>query len=125
MKIEIHGGQLKNKGAQKMLRTTVEKFSKSMKNVELYCDPVCGNVQDLQEIGIKTFSTSRGWMGGRLFFLKFFLQRLLGLIKTKNSISQIDAFIDISGFAYSDQWSEKPARDTLRLVNFYKKQKNL
>lgn len=120
MKIEIHGGQLRNKGAQKMLRTTIEKLSENFNNAEMYCDSVCGNKEELGHLGLKTFITSRGWMGGRMFSIKFFLQKTLGIFFRENSVNKMDALIDISGFAYSDQWGERPARDASKLVRYYR-----
>lgn len=121
MKIEIHGGQFRNKGAQKMLRTIVDKLRNIDPNVEIYCDPVCGTKEQLNSIGVNAFSFSRGWMGGRLFVLKMFIQIILGRAKIGKQFTSMDMMIDISGFSYSDQWGYKPTKHAAFLASYYKK----
>ena len=121
MKIEIHGGQFRNKGAQKMLRTIVDKLRNIDPNIEIYCDPVCGTKEQLNSVGVNAFSFSRGWMGGRLFVLKMFIQILLGRVKIGTQFTNMDIMIDISGFSYSDQWGYKPTKHAALLASYYKK----
>lgn len=121
MKIEIHGGQLKNKGAQKMLRTAVDKIRAISPQAEIFCDPVCGSKSELQELGIKVFSFSRGWIGGRLFSLKMRIQMLFGWLGVGVQFTSMDALVDVAGFAYSDQWGFRPTRDAAILARAYKK----
>lgn len=121
MRIEIHGAQLKNKGAQKMLRVVVHELRKRISDCQFFCDPVCGSRADLKVLGVDTFGFSRGWMGGRLYRAKLLVQRVLGVMNIGTQVGDMDALIDVSGFAYSDQWGVAPCRDGAALAEYYRK----
>jgi polysaccharide pyruvyl transferase WcaK-like protein len=127
--IELHGGQFQNKGASKMVLATIDELRKRFDDVTFVVDPCVGDTKTLDQLGIKQFAVSRGWMGGRLFKIKFLLQRLVDAVarvapfrsaEVSANIYDVNAFIDISGFAYSDQWGHKPARDSSSLASWYK-----
>jgi polysaccharide pyruvyl transferase WcaK-like protein len=67
--------------------------------------------------------------GGQEFFTsqigKFLLGRILGMppsLCNFKTIDDIDALIDISGFAFSEQWGTKKTLDFLKLAQYYKRQ---
>ena len=105
-----------------MLLSVAEKLKSFDKNVNIFCDPVCGARAEIESAGLKRLSFSRGWMGGRLFRLKLACQIFLGKIGIGVQVNKMDALIDISGFAFSDQWGHGPTRDVASLAHFYKKQ---
>lgn len=121
MRIEIHGAQLRNKGAQKMLRVVVQELRERIPECEFFCDPVCGSRADLKVLGVNSLGFSRGWMGGRLFRVKLLVQRVLGSMGIGVQVGDMDALIDVSGFAYSDQWGAAPSRDGGALAAYYGK----
>lgn len=129
MIIEIHGGQFKNKGAQKMLLTVISRMRLINKDIIFVVDPCVGSNEELEKYNIKKLNFSRKWMGGRTFLIRFQIQKALSFLKSifpyfmKNiiSIGDVDVFIDIAGFAYSDKWGHKPAVHVSKLTKWYKK----
>ena len=128
MIIEIHGGQLKNKGAFKMLAVTIRRLRLRFPEAELVVDACVGTEAELRDLGLKTLMVKRGWMGGRRFrvgFLlqrtaDFFLRRIPRHIRRVILISDVDAVVDISGFAYTEQWGSAPAEDFASICKLYK-----
>lgn len=129
MIVEIHGGQFKNKGAQKMLLTVISRMKLINKDIIFVVDPCVGSDKELQQYGIKKLSFSRKWMGGRTFLIRFQIQKVISYLKSifpnyfHNifTIGDIDLFVDIAGFAYSDKWGHKPGIHVSKLVSWYKK----
>ena len=58
MIVEIHGGQFKNKGAQKMLLTVISRMKLINKDIIFVVDPCVGSDKELQQYGIKKLSFS-------------------------------------------------------------------
>ncbi len=131
MLIEIHGAGFGNKGAQLMLGTVVDRLRARFPNAEV-CIAVGSDrpYREVAKIGAKYIWPSRlldGRRGkyGPLFKVANVLSSCVsearlasyGLVKR----SQVDAMLDISGFAFSDMWGPTPMRNFCTLANSYSK----
>ena len=129
MLVEIHGADFKNKGAQLMLETVVEKLSTAIPNCT--CCVVAGKtrppsqaarlgVQFIWPSNVLYARTRKFWP---LFHATKFLSSFVptanlepyGLVKR----SQISALIDISGFAFSDIWGPTYIKNFSTVANYY------
>jgi colanic acid/amylovoran biosynthesis protein len=103
MLVEIRGVGFKNKGAELMLRAVVEQFAESFRDCGLAAAPAIGPYAQRARLGLyqKVRFDRLGIAGGAIGALipKRFL-RSYGLATE----AEIDAVLDASGFAYSDQW---------------------
>ena len=129
MLIEIHGAGFSNKGAQLMLETVVEKVTENIPQAR--CCIAAGKDRPDNEVGnlgLKYIWPSKILEGRKgkfnpLFKTTNFLSSLVpnrylepyGLVKR----SQIDALIDISGFAFGDLWGPQPIKIFTYLASFY------
>lgn len=125
MNILVVGGHFFNKGAQLMLQTVFEEF-KNRSNHTLYLSPCSGTTNQIASIGYKTIDFPlkhvTDYRGFKIFFrfggiIKFLRKQYRGEIP----FNKIDAVVDISGFAYSDQWGEKAVSNVLKLIRFFRK----
>ena len=137
MIVEIHGAGFQNKGAELMLRTTVSELKTRIDRLEIAIDPSYGTYEERCQLQLRQIVPCRGHVGGKrhaqnlrkqsLFGkskLNLFLKKLVGLnLESYGCIEprEIDALIDISGFAYTDQWGIKPTEDFANLAEFYRK----
>jgi polysaccharide pyruvyl transferase WcaK-like protein len=121
--IELHGGQFQNKGAQKMLRKTAAELRTRVPGVRLAADACIGAPQERASLDLSEIAVKRGWMGGRRFRPALLAQQAVpswvgpGLGRT--ALREIDGLVDLSGFAFSDQWGPRPIADFARLARFY------
>ena len=128
MIIEIHGGQFNNKGALKMLITCKNTLEIQYPNATFVVDKCVGTLEQINSLGLKTLCIKRGWMGSSRFRKGLFIQRMIAFINEwcpplfKNSITlnKVDALVDVSGFAYTDQWGYRPSQDFAKLSSWYK-----
>ena len=135
MTIEIHGAGFRNKGAELMLRTAIAEIRKRLPEAEFAIDPTVGSYTKRAKLGLRQIVPPRWWMGSRRFRFGLMAQRALSPILTSapfrrftdmyggTAISEIDALVDVSGFAFTDQWGTDPIRDFARLSQTYKKNK--
>jgi colanic acid/amylovoran biosynthesis protein len=130
MLIEIHGAGFKNKGAQLMLQTVVEKLSEKIPDSD-FCI-AAGKYRPHSEagrLGLKFVWPSKILEGRRgkfkaIFKASNFGARLIhrsslnpyGLVKR----SQVDALVDISGFAFGDSWGPTLMNNFSTLARYYK-----
>lgn len=127
MLVELHGGQFANKGAQKMLLTTIKELRRRLPKIQFVADGCVGTAAQRRGAGIQTLLVERKWMGGKLFSQRLAAQIALGrmamaapfLAFGRTPLQQVDALVDLAGFAYSDQWGAKPTRDFSSLAQFY------
>lgn len=138
MLIEIHGAGFQNKGAELMLRTTIYELGQRLAQFSPAIDPTYGTYQSRCELGFQQIFPARGHVGtsnysNRLRKQKQFshplvrkvFTRLMGQPTTRYgcvNLSQIQALVDISGFAYTDQWGTQPTQDFARLTAYYRSQ---
>jgi colanic acid/amylovoran biosynthesis protein len=133
MIIELHGAGFYNKGAELMLRTAVAELSKRLEDVTFAVDPTVGPYQKRGELDLRQIVPPRWWMGSRRFRYGLTAQRMLSPLLNRYpfdelldiyggaSLREIDALVDVSGFAFTDQWGAAPIRDFARLAEAYKK----
>jgi colanic acid/amylovoran biosynthesis protein len=136
MNIEIHGAGFENKGAELMLRTVIDELNRRLPSSELCIDPAYGPYKNRADLKLFQVLPLRRHVGVTGFPLRFLRQKLLsgrsfsaffklitgGRLSTFGctQISDIDAFIDISGFAYTDWWGAGPTRNLARVTGYYK-----
>lgn len=130
MLVELHGGQFANKGAHKMLLTTMDELRGRLPRIEFAADGCVGTAAERSEANISTIVFKRSWMGQRFFSQRLTMQTALGRVGAavpplcfgRVPLQAIDALVDLAGFAYSDQWGAKPTRDFSSLTQFYHSQ---
>ena len=138
MLIEIHGAGFQNKGAELMLRTTIHELGQRLTQFSPVIDPTYGAYKSRCELGLKQIFPARGHVGtsnysNRLRKQKQFSHPLVGKLFTRLTgqptsgygcvnLAQIQALVDISGFAYTDQWGTQPTQDFAALTAYYRSQ---
>jgi len=133
MTIEIHGAGFRNKGAELMLRTAIAEIRKRLPEAEFAIDPTVGSYSERAKLRLRQIMPPRWWMGSRRFRVGLMAQRALSPILTSAplrqftdmyggvALSEIDALVDVSGFAFTDQWGTAPILDFTRLAQAYQK----
>lgn len=132
MIVELHGGQFENKGSELMLRTVVSELTKRMPSIRFAVSPAIGSYRKRSELQLLQIFPSRPWMGSEKFQSILRRQKLLNPILGVGrvarflhtygmvSLDEVDALVDLSGFAFSDQWGNAPTRDYVKLAKTYK-----
>lgn len=125
MNILVIGAHFYNKGAHLMMKTVSDKF-KDVNDVNLFLSPCAGSESQIEKVGysrldfpLKHVTAYRsfnifyhfGW------FIRFLDKKYRGVL----SPSKIDAVLDISGFAYSDQWGEKSVKNLNKVIKRFKR----
>jgi polysaccharide pyruvyl transferase WcaK-like protein len=139
MIVEIHGAGFNNKGAELMLRTTISELKTRINNFTPAIDPGYGSYETRCNLNLKQIVPKRGHVGQAIHLKNLQRQKFFGYIKLDSlarkllkldfrdygcvGINRVDALIDISGFAYTDQWDTRPTKDFANLTEFYYKQK--
>jgi polysaccharide pyruvyl transferase WcaK-like protein len=121
MIIEIKGAGFVNKGAELMLLAVMDKISSSIENVKFTLVPGNGcPYEKYARLGIYPKASlnkfSIQW-GAFAEFIPAKLRSRYGLITD----SEVDIILDISGFAYSDQWGDKSSLVMANAVKRWKK----
>ncbi|KAA1244325.1 polysaccharide pyruvyl transferase family protein [Aquimarina sp. RZ0] len=125
MNILVVGGHFYNKGAHLMMKAVVEELAKYPEH-KLFLSPCAGTKEQIKNLGYNTidypFKHVTDYRGFEIFFrfgsiLKYLRKQYRGEFPVDN----IDAVIDISGFAYSDQWGKEAVKNVNKLINYFKK----
>lgn len=129
MLIELHGGQFRNKGALKMLHVAMSGIRAQVSDCRFAADTVYADAETMRANGIQQIWPQRGWMSARSFRWRLLLQNLSAAmpraLARRSTVSardstvsarDIDAWIDLAGFAYSDQWGVAPCVNISALV---------
>lgn len=127
MIIELHGGQFANRGAHKMLMTTMDQLARRIPDARFVVDRCVGDAAQRRAAGLDTLLFKRGWMGQRRFGTCFASQRLAAAVNRVVPIAsrgtvpldRVEALVDLAGFSYSDQWGARPIRDFASLAGHY------
>ena len=135
MIIEIHGAGFYNKGAELMLRTTIAELGHRLPSARFAIDPSYGPYSKRAQLGLYQLFPLRTHVGTPAFNFRLWRQKIVSSIFSDSvfkrifglfplslgiaTLSKIDAFVDISGFAYSDQWGPKPIQDLALLTKQY------
>jgi colanic acid/amylovoran biosynthesis protein len=129
MIVEIHGAGFQNKGAELMLNTVVGELEQRLPKIDFVINPHFGDFKDrcnlsLYNIFPPRYHLSKSYYIKSLQFQKLIapfvpnkLSRFYGIV----SLNQIDALIDISGFAFSDLWGTMPVKHFSALTDVYKR----
>lgn len=130
MIIEIHGGGFKNKGAELMLVSILKKFSENYPEVKFCINPsVYDDSSSCKKYGLLEYVKVPKARGGRLFLVRFLLNRVLGKLITRKycdnhglvRFSDVDALIDISGVRFSDKASLVAGENFIQLARYFRK----
>lgn len=129
MIIEIHGAGFQNKGAQLMLATAANEIRQRIPDCT-FCI-AAGRDRPAEAVGREgvhllwpTFNlASRGKSFPVLFWSSRVAGKLVGskFLNRYGLISrdQVDAFVDVSGYAFGDAWSVNYLRNTSALAQYY------
>ncbi|MBK4730156.1 polysaccharide pyruvyl transferase family protein [Oxynema sp. CENA135] len=112
----IVGANFYNKGAQLMLLTTIASLKERYPQSRLCVSPTIGDPEKIRSLGVEIldfplFHVGEGKRFVRYFkfgnILKFFSKLPRGTIQWKD----VDVIVDISGFAFTDQWGVEPVKN--------------
>lgn len=122
MLIEIRKAGFINKGAELMLRATLEKVSKEFPDATFVISPD-GSTPYEKQIALgfwqKVYFWRYGVQWGRIFeWVPSKLRRRYGIVTD----TELSVVLDAAGFAYSDQWGP---RDTIELAKSSRRWKKL
>jgi len=136
MIIEIHGAGFQNKGAELMLRTVISELKSRIPDFVPAIDPTYGTYEKRCELGLRQTFPLRTHVGTPGFSKRLFKQKMFGMLQIKKvlayfggvrledygcvALSDIQALIDIAGFAYTDQWGSQPTKDFAELTEYYR-----
>lgn len=117
MKALIIGAGMANKGAELMLRTVVSEMSARLPQIELGLSPAIPNSGRAADLGLARLAVPLPNPGHRFRFpLPFALRHILpGWGDNAWRWSDVDLILDISGFAYTDEWGPAAARNLARI----------
>jgi polysaccharide pyruvyl transferase WcaK-like protein len=116
--VEIHGTGTHNRGAELMAIAIINEIKRRFPESRIVVPIEYGEYADRARRELFTTWESRGLGRGKFtsFALRFgspgFCRRL-GVVSPRS----IDAVLDASGFAYSDQWGDGPASELLEKMN--------
>ena len=124
--LEIHGAGFENKGAELMLRTAVHELRSRLSNIHIVIDPSYGPYEKRCQLNLWQTFPYRLHVGSGRFRRQFRWQKLLKNVPSRIlnrygcvPLSSIEAFIDISGFAYSDQWGIRATENLASLTDYF------
>lgn len=118
--VEVGGTNFVNKGAELMMLAIWERLSRINPPCRIVLRPEARGFRQAYQLGIyrKLAVRKLGFMRNLpAYVVPRVLQRRFLLVNE----SDIDAYLDASGFAYSDQWGVQPALKLLHLAQRYKK----
>jgi len=131
MNILVVGGSTTNKGAYLMLLAVLHQAREHIDNANLVISPTIGNTAPLEAIGYKRldfpmFHSSATKALDRVLKYPKIMQLAYKLFKKVDyygevPIRDIDVVVDVSGFAYSDQFGAAPLEGLKKQVDFYQK----
>lgn len=130
MIVELHGAQFKNKGAQLMLRTVVFELKNRVDDIEFVVGTKCGTQDQRDSLSLKQIIPVRPWMDSSYYRLLLSFQELISKEFSRRifdhdkyvTLKDIDALIDLSGFAFTDHWGNAPIKNFASLCDTYQRQ---
>lgn len=139
MVIEIVGAGQQNKGAELMLLTVIGELKRRLPQVQIVIDPYYINQKFAYDEKVFFVTPAKGHVGSAGYgkrLLKYSLltnsifsralKSLFGLYPSSYGVytsDQVTSVIDISGFAFSDQWGFAPLNDLVSLTKLNKSKK--
>ncbi|RAV29405.1 polysaccharide pyruvyl transferase family protein [Sinomicrobium soli] len=121
MNILVVGAHFYNKGAHLMMKTVIDEF-RNKEEYTLYLSPCSGTKEQIEGLGYKIMDFPLKHVTAyRSFNIFFFFGNILKYLKKEYRgtlpFDDIDAVLDISGFAFSDQWGDQAVLNVHRLIN--------
>jgi colanic acid/amylovoran biosynthesis protein len=119
MRALVIGAGMANKGAELMLRTLVSEMSRRLPQIELGLSPAIPNYRRARDLGLARLAVPLFNPGYRYHFpVPFALRRFFPAWGAGDiwGWSEIDLILDISGFAYTDEWGTAGARNLARIA---------
>lgn len=136
MNLEIHGAGFQNKGAQLMLSAALYELRTRIVDLDISIDPGYGSYFSRTNVGLNQIFPARfhvskkGFskrLGKQKLFCNSYIKNITNRILSSSlesygcvTLSSIDGLIDVSGFAYTDQWGAYPSQNFAKLARFYK-----
>jgi len=137
--ILLIGANFINKGAEAMLKTVQQEISKHYDNAVFYM--ICRDYEKklAEECGFvpiyDEFSDFKKQVNSLIYraegkFMKVFLKKNKSFVvhfpyqTIKKKIQKLDLVVDISGFAYADSFGEPLMAETIKLIDFCKRNYN-
>jgi len=118
-----------------MLRVAVSELRARVPGLELAIDPSYGRFDERTGLSLIQMVPTRGHVGSLGWGRRFGVQKAVGhgwrLLRNRHrvrrafvrygmcSIAETDALVDLSGFAFSDQWGPRPLADFVDLATYY------
>lgn len=122
--ILVVGAHFYNKGAHLMMKTVLDHF-RDKPDYKLYLSPLAGSREQIEELGyslldypLKHVTAYRSF--GIFFTWGNLLKYLRSNYRGTLPIDKVDVVLDISGFAFSDQWGQQAVINVNKLVKFFK-----
>ncbi len=123
-----------------MLRTATSELRERLPEIVPVIDPSYGHFEQRAAMGLRQTLPKRTHVGSPRFSWHFRHQKLLASLPGSSAfrifgggkaadygcitLSEIQGFIDIAGFAYTSQWGDKPTQDLAQLTAYFNKQQN-
>ena len=125
MNILVVGAHFYNKGAHLMMIAVLEELNKHS-DITLFLSPTTGTKEQIADLGYRTIDYPLKHVADEQSFGAFLnYGGLIKLLKKKFrgelKLNKIDAVLDISGFAFSDQWGSRLVENVNSLIKFFKK----
>lgn len=115
--VELQGAWLANAGAELMLRTVVTRLTERLGDVRFAIDPAFGTFEKRAELGLLQLFPRTAPGAGAIAPVANLARRRGGrrvgeYLDSYGVVTrgEPDALVDISGFAFSDQWGARKAR---------------
>lgn len=122
-----------------MLRTTLHELGTRRPGLVPAIDPKYGSFTERGGLGLHQIFPPRGHVGGPGFRKRFLVQKAVAALKLGRlaekslrtsrrhygcvDLNDLDALVDISGFAFTDQWGPRHTRDFAALSGHYRSRK--
>ena len=116
MNVVVIGGHCRNKGAQLMLQVVAVEVGRILPEARLFVTPLAGTPRQLHRMGYRLLGVPLPHVGSRLF-----PDMLIRCMVRASPVLRKGALVlDISGFAYSDQFGVRPLRNLNILLDALK-----
>ena len=112
MNIVVIGGHCRNKGAQLMLQVVAAELGRVLPKAHLFVTPLAGSPRLLHQMGYRLLDIPLPHVGSRIF--PEILIRTM--VRGSAILRDTRLVLDISGFAFSDQFGVLPLRNLDRLL---------
>jgi colanic acid/amylovoran biosynthesis protein len=133
---EIHGAGFENKGAELMLRIVVSELRNRLPGFVPAIDPFFGDYESRSSLKLRQIFPMRSRVGKPGFKRRFRRQKIFASLLFEKTVTLISGthlktygchvlrdmagLIDVSGFAFGDQWGAKSIEDFAELTRYYR-----